>query len=246
MGKVLDILVCDDCAKDAAALAGLVSEYGAHAGIPISVTCCQSAAQAREHAQAKAYDVLLLDVYLEGLGGETGIDLARALRANGYDGAIVFTTVSPDHALDAYGVNAVQYLLKPVSADALANALGQALANLRPDAEPSIVLAVGGQLVRIPLSCFVCSETRQHYQHIATTDGMLERVRMSCGELFAKLGNCPEFVRVGASFIVNLQHVVRLESKELVLSGGLRVPVPRSARQQLKERYFAYYLDGSE
>ena len=246
MGKALDILVCDDCAEDAAALAGLVSEYGAHAGIPISVTCCQSPAQAREHVQTRAYDALLLDVYLEGAGGETGIDLARSLRADGYGGAIVFTTVSPDHVLDAYGVNAVQYLLKPVSADALANALSRALADRQPDAEPSIVLAAGGQLVRISLSSFVCSETRQHYQHIATTGGMLDRVRMSCGELFAKLGGRPEFVRVGASFIVNLQHVVRLDSKELVLSGGLRVPVPRGARQQIKERYFAYYLDGGE
>ena len=56
-------------------------------------------------------DILFLDVYME---QENGLEVAKKLRQIGFENNIVFITTSKDHALEAYGVNAIQYLVKPL------------------------------------------------------------------------------------------------------------------------------------
>ncbi|MTV25842.1 response regulator [Nitriliruptoraceae bacterium ZYF776] len=75
---------------------------------------------------AVAYDVILLDVRMPGIGG---IELARTLHDRG-DGApaVVFTTAYPDHAVEAFELAAADYLVKPFDADRLRVALDRALA----------------------------------------------------------------------------------------------------------------------
>lgn len=63
-------------------------------------------------AGAWAFDILLMDIYLP---DGNGMNCARTLRENGYEGIIIFQSSSEEHAIEAYQVDAIQYLLKPVS-----------------------------------------------------------------------------------------------------------------------------------
>ena len=60
------------------------------------------------------HDVYLLDIYMQGV---TGMSVATELRSRNIQSPIVFLTSSTDHALEAFGVNATHYLLKPYKED---------------------------------------------------------------------------------------------------------------------------------
>src|SRR5688572_20890226 len=80
-------------------------------------------AEAVENASALNADVVLMDIRMPGMGG-----LEAGMHRIGMDNlpSVIFTTADDQHALDAFEVNAVDYLLKPIRKDRLANALTKA------------------------------------------------------------------------------------------------------------------------
>ena len=64
---------------------------------------------------------------------------------------------------------------------------------------------------------------------------------MTMTELYELLSPYREFVRIGAAFIVNLEYIDSLNSRDLHLSGGRKIYIPRGAYKGLRERYFNYY-----
>ncbi len=81
------------------------------------VAVCEDGAEALEEISEHKPDIAFLDIRMPGL---TGLDVARALAANGSLTHVVFVTAYQQHAIEAFEQGAVDYLLKPVSADRLA------------------------------------------------------------------------------------------------------------------------------
>ncbi|MBL8516082.1 MAG: response regulator transcription factor [Betaproteobacteria bacterium] len=81
------------------------------------VAVCEDGASALEEISDKKPDIAFLDIRMPGL---TGLDVARALSANGNRTRIVFVTAYQQHAIEAFEQGAVDYLLKPVAPDRLA------------------------------------------------------------------------------------------------------------------------------
>ena len=75
-------------------------------------------------------DLVMLDVQMPGL---TGFEVARRLLRAGVDAHFVFVTAFDQHAIEAFEVNAVDYLLKPVEADRLATAVDRARRRIQSD-----------------------------------------------------------------------------------------------------------------
>jgi DNA-binding LytR/AlgR family response regulator len=87
------------------------------------------------------YDLVLLDVRMPGMGG---IELARALAGAASPPAIVFTTAYADHAVEAFDLEAADYLVKPFDRDRLRRAVDRALeqrAERTADASPEDAVA---------------------------------------------------------------------------------------------------------
>ena len=82
--------------------------------------------------EGKLTDIYILDMLMP---RRTGIDIGNLIRTAGCESVIIYITSSEDHALDAYGVRAVRYLLKPVDENKLFEALDYSLsyAKLRVD-----------------------------------------------------------------------------------------------------------------
>jgi DNA-binding LytR/AlgR family response regulator len=88
-------------------------------------------------------DVVLLDIHMPGVGGD-GLSLARALPGRP---AVIFTTAHSQHALEAFAVSAVDYLLKPVELDGLRRALARAARVVAPS-EPHKLAALLERMAR--------------------------------------------------------------------------------------------------
>lgn len=133
-----------------------------------------SAAQAMALAQHQRFDVALLDIHMP---GADGLQLAEALRQVPHPPLVVFVTAHPQHAVQAFEVEAVDYLTKPVRLTRLQAALEkverllQLQQGLEADAEPDwLIIAERGRTLRVPLAEVLYLKAELKYITVRTAE----------------------------------------------------------------------------
>lgn len=194
-------------------------------------------------------DLIFMDIYMpdkESDFAPLGIEAAKELRAMNYRGKIVFLTTSREHALEAFDVDALQYMLKPVSEEKLFSLLNGLLKEIGEERKKYILLRIEGRLVRVSLNDIVYCEAQGKTQCLYLTDNAQCTLRMTMTELYEQLSQYQDFVRIGVAFIVNLGYVVSLNAKEICMTNGKKIYLPRGTYKGLRELYFSYYCRESE
>lgn len=150
----LKVLVVDDEALARLRLRTLLGDCVAPAAVVGAEAA--DAVQAMTALQREHFDVVLLDIRMPGVDG---IKLARALAALPKPPAIVFVTAHSEHAVEAFEVEAVDYLTKPVRLDRLQQALLKAERQtqlervLLPDSPDQVLIIQDrGRTERVPLA----------------------------------------------------------------------------------------------
>ncbi len=177
-------------------------------------------------------DLALLDIEMP---GGNGVQLAAALRGAGVR-CIVFSTAHAEHALQAFELAALDYLLKPYTAERLAAALGRVRERLARPPEPVGEHWVEGQRVRLADVQWLAAADNYVELHLPPRS-LLERVTLA--DALARPGWAARFVRVHRSHAVNPAHVQRIErlgsgEAVLTLSSGERLRVSRGYRAALE------------
>lgn len=91
------------------------------------------------------------------------------------------------------------------------------------------------------LSDVVCCEAQGKHQCIYMADGTELLQNLTMAKLYEMCSGCKEFVRVGVSYIINLEHIDSLNAQEVLLDNGQKIYLPRGAYRCLREQYFEYY-----
>jgi DNA-binding LytR/AlgR family response regulator len=193
------VLVVDD---EAPARSELRYLLGAHAGIEVEEA--PSAVEALVLVRRHRYDALFLDVEMP---AATGLDLAPLVGQGARPPAVVFVTAHAEYAVEAFAVEAFDYLLKPVDPERL----GRVVARLREREDPA-----AGPVRKLPVVAGGRTELIDHEQvHYVQADSDYSRIHVydrsylstaSLGELEEELP--PErFARIHRSYIVNLAKV---------------------------------------
>ncbi len=171
----MNVLLIDDEPLARSRLRRLLAELPETA--QASVDEAADAAEAWALLRTQRFDVLLLDIQMP---GQNGMELARRLAGDPgmRHPAIVFVTAHEQHALDAFGVSAVDYLTKPVRRERLAQAMGKAALWLRaqgaaepaPAAVQTVYLTVQdhGALKRVPLADILYCRADAKYTTLRT------------------------------------------------------------------------------
>jgi DNA-binding LytR/AlgR family response regulator len=212
-----------------------------------SVRAVSSGAEALRVLAERRFDVIFLDVRMPGLDG---LELARVLRRFERPPAVVFVSAYQTGAVDAFELEALDYLMKPVSRQRLERALLRAAAPARPrEAEPEEarggpderdvvpVSTSRGATRLVPRASILYLQAQGDYVRIVADGGRyLLRGRISDLERrWAKLG----FVRVHRGYIANLARAVEVRPKlngtaVLVFPGGEEIPVARRKVGELR------------
>lgn len=190
--------------------------------------------------QGNCFDILLLDIYLP---GKTGIDGYRELQQKGFECPVIFLTTSLDHAVSAFQVNAMQYLVKPVKQTDFFAAMDKAFLHIAQERRRHIVLRINNELRRITLRDILYCESQNNHLLFNFTDKTQLSVKMTMTELCGMVSEFPDFLRVGIAYMVNLYHVESITAKEIHLDNGHVIWIPRGAYPALKERYFSFFCD---
>lgn len=188
------------------------------------------------------FGAVFLDISMPGLDG---LELASLLRKLSDPPAIVFVTAHEEHAVAAFGIGAVDYLLKPLRAERLADTLARVSRHTEPapklDAMAALPVEAAGRTHYIRRSEVFFVEAQGDYVRLYTKTGS-HLVRMPISRL-QEYWESAGFVRVHRGFLLSLGSVRELRSDS---AGGLLahteagdVPVSRRHSRELRERLLA-------
>lgn len=206
-----------------------------------TITEASSVRSAIEQLMESRVDVVFLDISMP---SASGLQLAEALHKLKNPPAVVFVTAFSDHAVEAFDVDAVDYLMKPVEPARLDQALNKVLARVHPASEGKaaverILVEKGGRKVLVPVDQIRFIMAKDDYSCLHTED---ERYLSPTplAQFEVKLGEFG-FFRVHRRYIVNLACI---EDIETISSGAMqlgitgveeRIPVSRRRVVPLKK-----------
>lgn len=234
--KPLRLLLVDDEKPARRRLRALLADQ---AGVEV-VGEAESAAEAARQCAELHPDVLLLDVQMPRGDGFSLLPLLTPPLPR-----VIFVTAHDEYAVRAFEVNAVDYLLKPVSAERLQAALAR-LERPTPPAPRSAlakedrVLLSGGTVLRFVAVHEICAvEADGNYGRVRLPEGKSVFVSRPLGE-WESLLPAPPFVRVERSLLVNVERVraLRVEHRGAgwlqVGEAGEPLPLGRAALARLR------------
>ncbi len=235
MKMEIRIAVCDDDAVAAKHITGLVDAWGKSGGVQPEISSYPSAeAFLFEFDQTQNFDLLLLDIEMDGMSGVT---LAKQLRAQKRDIEIIFVTTHREFYGEGYEVDALHYLIKPVSAEKLFSALSRAAARLEKSAPP-VIINTGGETVRLERKSILYVEAFRHSTEVKTESGRLS-ARENLSDFEARLGD--GFFRCHRSYLVSLEAIVRITRSSVTLSNGDELPLARGKYDEINLAYIKHY-----
>ncbi len=223
----MNIAICDDSREDALRLAALLEGHKA------DMFPTPDALLKKIEQTGKYYDLYLLDIYM----GEyaEGIDLAKNIRQKDNDADICFISSSNEFYREAYDLQDVNYLLKPVTETSFLSLLERVQRRQKKNRQQSFIYKWNGQMVSVPYSKILYINSNDHILNIHLKDGSLHHCNLKLDDVEILLDGSI-FFRCHQSFIVNLYCVDRLSGADFHVSDKL-IPISRRYLTDAKQKY---------
>ncbi|WP_031425511.1 LytR/AlgR family response regulator transcription factor [Flavimarina sp. Hel_I_48] len=200
------------------------------------VATCTNATEAFNHLSTQQIDLIFLDINMPGV---TGIAFAKAINPQT---KIVFTTAYREYAIDGFDLQAVDYLLKPISFPRLLKAVEIYLKlhqNTIPTSEKAlheaefIFVKMDRQMVKISFDSILYVESLSDYIQIYTLEKTYV-VREKISSIEKKLPK-GKFLRIHRSFIIALAKIESYTHEQLVINAN-SIPISRSYRDMVLQK----------
>jgi len=152
---------------------------------------------------------------------------------------IIFTTAYSQYAVESYELNALDYLLKPVTFERFLMAINKAAAALSakttpgPDEDAAVFIKSGPQTYRVKISEILYLEKNGNYITVHRKDGNI-LIRENMSDIFDLLP-ASDFIRVHKSYVVGIRHISMIEVHQLIVN-GVKLPIGSTYRDSLRDR----------
>jgi DNA-binding LytR/AlgR family response regulator len=240
---MFSIAICDDAQEQVEATKALISAYvGERPGTDIETHTFNTGLDLLVAIKdGRQFDLLILDIIMPDMDG---IMLAKKLREDNCDSPLVFCTHSSSFALDAFGVSAVQYILKPIEQNALFATLDKVIAARRIEQEKFIALpGSSSRTISIFYSNIIMIEYVNRCLRFHLVDGTYvdsRTIRVSFAKGLEEILADSRFLFMHQSFVINMARVVELRGRTFIMEGGLEATVPKPRYPEIKRAYFDY------
>lgn len=228
------LAICDDNQTDAAYLQTLLKRWAASTGTVLNIESFPSAeAFLFRYEEDRSFDLLLLDIEM---GQMSGVELARKIRQENRLVQIVFITGYMEYISEGYDVEALHYLIKPVTEEKFRTVLERAVQRL-DSREKALCLSMPGTVMRIPLREIRYLEVRRNYVTVCGQEAWT--VKKTLNELEKELDG--SFFRTDRSHIVNLHFVRKITRTQVILKDGGELPLSRKFYEEMNRAMIHYF-----
>lgn len=180
-------------------------------------------------------NIIFLDIILESI---SGIEIAKIINEFNNGTQIILTSYSKDYILDGYEVGALNYLLKPLSKDAIIKEFMRALDNLYNTNTKLFKINQGSKLIAIPLVDINYFE--------AFNRKVIVHLDNESIEFYGKFDDVNKrvcdygFSKCHRSYIVNISKITELSSSEITLLNDIKIPVSRKFVRKIENLFFDF------
>ncbi|NLR64504.1 response regulator transcription factor [Chitinophaga varians] len=190
---------------------------------------CEDALSLNNLLRHQPADLLFLDIEMPYING---VELLESLP---HPPKVIFTTAYEQYALKGFELDAIDYLMKPISFERFLKAANRAREVLAPSthvpvAERDIYIKTGEKLVRVLLEDIIFIEAMENYVYIHTTHGRY--LTHSTLKAVAENVTGPEFVQTHKSYIINTRKITSIEGNRIMM-GQASVPVSRGLKDSV-------------
>lgn len=222
---MIRIAVVEDEKEYQEQLENYIRRYGQKAGRTFDVTVFPDGMDIVENYNP-VWDIIFMDIRMKHMDG-----MYTAEKIRQYDPAviIIFITTMAQYAIKGYEVDALDFVLKPVTYPQFEMKMRKALSALKKTEEKYLLLPMEERKERVAVADILFIEVRNHNLHVVTR---IKTYVMRCSMqiMEQELAEC-YFVRCNNSYLVNLQNVTGLQ-KDTVMVEGHELPISRPKKKQ--------------
>lgn len=183
----------------------------------------------------QAWDIIFLDIKMK---EKDGIQTAQEIREQDKDVVLIFITTMAQYAMKGYEVDALDFILKPVSYGQFALKMRKARNAVKKKGIRYLLLAEGDRKDKVGTDQILYIEVKNHTVYVVTADHTYV-VRSSMKQL-EKTVDGLAFSRCSAAFLVNLQSIKRIQKDEVLMDNGDILVITRSRKKEFLEAFSNY------
>ena len=191
--------------------------------------------KAIEFLNKEKIDLIFLDINMPDING---MQLIQTLATKPM---VIFTTAYSNYAVESYNLNAIDYLLKPITFERFLAAVNKAsnLVSLqnkpsaKEDETGTVFIKSGPHTYQVKVADILYLEKDGNYITVHLKDKNI-LIRENMGDIF-DLVPAADFVRVHKSFVVAIKHIAMIEVHQLVINGE-KIPIGSTYREPLRNR----------
>lgn len=231
----MNIALVDDSSIDRQFLYDKIERYCHEHKVHMQIKTFDNGASFLSNLRSNKYDLVFLDIYM---GELSGLHIAENIRTFDTNCQIVFTTASKEHAVNAFRLHALDYLLKPYTYEQLEEAMNRCQ-NALSRFTYYIELKEGRHYTRIFVSDIIYTDYYNHYIQVHTTDRVI-RSYMSFADFSPILEPYPQFLWCYRNCMVNMDYINSMDDKDFILKNGERMPISRARKNEIRQAYANY------
>lgn len=234
----VNVAIVEDESEYARELQDYLRRYGREVGERFDITVYPDGEDIVDDYRSGMYDIILMDIEMKSMDGMTAAEHIRDVDG---DVVIMFITNMAQYAIRGYRVDALDYVLKPISYFSFTQRLGKAMERMRRREEKYVIITSKTGTSRVPIPTIQWIESSGHRLTYHTVDGSYESTTQSMKDVESQLS--PEgFFRCNKGYLINLAHVQGIENSYAIV-GADRVTVSRAKQRELLDALSAYLGD---
>lgn len=238
------ILICDDTQSDLDVTYKYVTEYYKKKNINVKIDCftdCNIVLNLLNFIEDNQYDLYFLDVVMQ----HNGIYVASEIIKKVPNASIIFTTTSKEYAIDAFKVQAFDYILKPLDKAEFYDSIDRIMKKLNIKKNTWSFKTNDLTLISINLEDirYIESTNRRIDVHLCN-DKIITSTTIRTKFLETIPFNLSEnsFLLCHNSFIVNMNKIKGIKDVEFIMDNGEIVPISKRMLKEVKEQYINYLV----
>lgn len=222
-----NIALVEDELDAANTLVAFLNRYAAERDESFEITRFTSAIEFE--VTRASFDLVFMDIQLPGING---MEAAHLMRTYDEQTSIIFVTNLAQYAVKGYEVDALDFIVKPVTYSNFRMRMDKAMRHIRRNANRSVTISTRDGMRVIPLADLEYVEVSRHdlsYHLYGEREPLVVYGSLTSFEQSVEGGS---FVRISASCLVNMNHVRSIRGQALIMRGGDTLYFSRSRKRE--------------